>query len=190
MPFRDIPPNDPYLRQFYQGNPGRIVFSAHGIWNPAKDGMTRVNYTYYWYTQPTAVLTGSQYVAKLREMGSAMPVDTFGPGSGQVANMLLVPLEQTIFAFTASAFRDAVSVANSKELTLLAFHGNKTVGAMRLDMLDKQLLPAFRYPVTEPVHMVVCRSLEQRHVDPAVTNDVVVLTQAMTPFNSITDKML
>lgn len=190
MPFVDIPAQDPYLRLFTQGPVKSIVFSSHGIWSPAKDGMTRLQYTYHWYTRPTEVLTGEEYVAKVGKMGIVDPVDISGPGSGQVPNTTLFPLEQDLFAFTARTFQGAVKESNPNGLGLLAFHGNKAVPGMRLNQLDSQLLPALRYPLSKPVHMVVCRSLEMNHVVPNVTNQVVVIRQAMTPFNSITDDML
>ncbi|MGO4835700.1 hypothetical protein AB4144_26000 [Rhizobiaceae sp. 2RAB30] len=123
-------------------------------------------------------------------MGTAEPIDTFGPGSGQVANMLLIPLEQSLFAFTAKTFREAVKPTNPRGLALLAFHGNKAVPGMRLNLLDTQLLPALQYPLSRPVHMVVCRSLDMKHVEPTVTNNIRVIGEPITPFNSITDEML
>jgi hypothetical protein len=190
MPFSDIPPKNPYLRLFTQGpNTRSIIFSSHGIWRPAKEGMTTLKYTYYWYAQPTASLSYQEYRAKVQQMGTAPPVDTFGPGSGQVANMLLLPLEQSLFGPTVQGFNEKVGPSNPQGLALLAFHGNKDVTAMTLSMLDTQLLPALRYPVTTPVHMVVCRSLAMKNVTPVVKNNVAVIWP-LTPFNSITDDML
>lgn len=190
MAFRDIPSADPYIRLFYQGSIVTYLFSSHGIWSPSRDGMTRLKYTYHWYTQPTAVLTGTQYLQMFAKIATADPVDTSGPGSGEVQNTLLVPLEQGLFGFTARSFLAATKDSNPKGLALLAFHGSKAVPGMRLNQLDAQLLPALNYPLDRAVQMVVCRSLEMNHIVPEVTDQVVVLAPGMTPFNSITDDML
>jgi hypothetical protein len=204
MLFQDFPPGAPYLRLFYPDNKviSQMVFSSHGIWDPAKYGMTRLRYTYYWYTQPSVVLKGEEYARKVLEMGSASPVDIFGPGSGEVANMALFPLEQSIFAFTVKRFREAYATTNPKGMGLMAFHGNKDVPGMKLSTLDSQLLPHFKYPVETPVHMVVCRSLNMNHVTTTVSNEVKVIAPSdgelkpvpspatMNPFDSITEDML
>ncbi|MGH7050577.1 MAG: hypothetical protein ACREE5_08025 [Acetobacteraceae bacterium] len=159
--------------------------------------MTQVRYTYHWYTQPTAVLTGTQYLKMLGETSTVLgetstaePVDISSPGSGLIQNTLLVPLEQRLLTFTVKSFQDSIKKGNPAELALLAFHGSKAVPGMRLNLLDSQLLPALNYPTDRPVRMVVCRSLDMNHVAPQVTNQVVVLAPGMTPFNSITNDML
>lgn len=197
MPVRDLPePDKAYLRLIWKNNLVNMVFSSHGIWRPAKEGMTRVNYTYHWYTEPNTVLSGAAYQNKLNTMGAAPPVDTFGPGSGDVANMLLLPLEAALFRWTNEVFAEQkIYGANPTELSLLTFFQNNVgVPGMTLKMLDTQLLPALRYPLANPVHMVVCRSLHMNHVVPVVAQNVVVMRPLedlpTTPFSSITNDML
>lgn len=193
MPVKDLPtPEKAYLRLIWKNTLENLVFSSHGIWRPGKEGMTRVNYTYHWYTQPNTVLSGSAYKSQLASMGAAAPVDSFGPGSGEVANMLLVPLEAGLFKWTNETFADEkIHGENPTNLSLLTFFKN-TVGvqAMTLKMLDSQLLPWLKYPLGRPVHMVVCRSLEMNHVVPVVTHNVVVMASLPSPFDSITNDML
>lgn len=193
MPVQDLPnPDAAYLRMIWKKALGSLVFSSHGIWRPSKEGMTRVNYTYHWYTQPNTVLTGTEYKNKLTTMGAASPVDSFGPGSGEVANMLLLPLEAGLFKWTNEVFADQkIYGENPKDLALLTFFQNKVgVNAMSLKLLDTQLLPAIKYPKDRPVHMVVCRSLGMNHVVPVVTHNVVVWDEWPNPFDSITNDML
>ncbi|WP_346839959.1 hypothetical protein [Microbulbifer sp. SAOS-129_SWC] len=190
MAFIDIPDVNPYCRFFSNGPTKQLIFSSHGIWSPKSDGMTRVNYTYHWYSQPTEPLYHSEYLNKLPSMGHAEPIDTLGPGSGSVANTLFVPLDQQLFMLTARAFQNQVRTTNPLGLSLLAFHGSNTVRAMNLHLLDKQLLPALKYPVNRPVHMIVCRSLQMKAVTPVVRKNVTVIGPALTPFNSITNDML
>jgi hypothetical protein len=181
-----------FLRFFRQdaGAIGQLIFSSHGIWDPAKQGMTRLRYTYYWYVQPSVVLTGTEYARKVLEMGLASPVDITGPGSGSVPNTALYPLEQTIFASTVKYFRDAYATENPRSMALMAFHGNRDVPGMTLSMLDSQLLPNFNYPVEKPVHMVVCRSYLLDHVTTTVKHDVQVMASLPSVFASITNDLL
>lgn len=193
MKFVDYPDGkNPYIRLFCPDDNAiqQAVFSAHGIWDPAKDGMTRVQYTYYWYVQNTLVLTGEEYAKKVVDLGDISPADIIGPGSGEVPNTVLVPLEQKTFGFTVKRFREAYADKNPKGMGLIAFQGSKDVPGMRLSTLDKQLLPMFRMPVDRPIHMVVCRSTTLKHVVPVVSADVKVVLPPMPapkPFDSITN---
>lgn len=196
MKFVDYPDaKSPYLRLFCPDDNviKQTVFSAHGIWDPAKYGMTRLQYTYYWYVQNTLVLTGEEYAKKVVDFGAVSPADIIGPGSGEVPDTGLFPLEQKTFGFTVKKFREAYADKNPKGMGLIAFHGNKDVPGMKLSMLDKQLLPAFKMPVDRPIHMVVCRSTTLKHVDPVVSTDVRVVLPSLPipkPFDSITDDAL
>lgn len=154
--------------------------------------MISVKYTYYWYVQPNVPLTGQEYANWVGKMGTVSPVDIIGPSSGMVANTALYPLEQKTFGFTVQKFRETYDKVNPGGMSLIAFHGNKSVGMLTLSLLDTQLLPMFVYPVDRPVHMVVCRSLhmENNNVRPRVSNHVVVLRKPETTFSSITNDML
>jgi hypothetical protein len=191
LKFLDFPA-PAYLRFFYEnlGDIGQLIFSSHGIWSPAKHGMTPLRYTYYWYVQPSVALTGAEYARRVVEMGAASPVDITGPGSGSVANIALYPLEQAIFTHTVRHFRDAYATENPKNMALMAFHGNKDVPGMTLSMLDSQLLPHFRYPLERPVHMVVCRSYNLNHVTTTVKPNVQVMAALPSISASITNDML
>lgn len=192
MAFQDIG-TPAYCRFFYNGPSRSFIFSAHGIWVPAQHGMTRVDYTYHWYTQPLEPLSHSQYLSVLGKVGiSAEPVDQFGPGSGSVANMLFVPLEPQLFTATARPFSEKISSSNPLGLSLLAFHGSSAVPCMSLHLLDKQLLPALKLPKDQPVHMIVCRSLHMKQVNTVVRDQVVVIdrTPWPNPFDSVTNDML
>ncbi|MCP3943122.1 MAG: hypothetical protein GY710_16765 [Desulfobacteraceae bacterium] len=143
-----------------------LVFSSHGIWRPAQDGMIKkLNYTYHWYTQPNTELKGSSYKKQLKTMGTDQPVDSFGPRSGQVANMLLTPLDPEETNYTANVFvKQHILGNNPNGLGLLMYVQNNTTPCFTLEQLDTVLLPSIPYPINLNVHMVVCRSFYLKHV--------------------------
>jgi hypothetical protein len=160
MAFKDIPPENPYVRLFYKTMPlGGMIWSSHGIWRPAKEGMTRIQYTYHFYTPPNTPLSFLAYKAQLNDIQDAEPKDHFIGGS-EVANYLLIPLDAELFYWTSKTFvAERIAAGNPGNLGLLAFMGSGGIKAMSLKLLDQQLLPFLGYPIAYPVRMIVCRSL-------------------------------
>lgn len=183
-----------YARFFTNGPVNALIFASHGIWSPKHHGMTRVGYSYNWYSKPSEPLMGEAYKRALPTMGVAEPVDRLGPGSGQVQNVLMLPLEQSLFAFTIRTIAEKIRSANPLGLAMFAFHGSSTVKALDLKLIDTQLLPALRMPKEKPLHMVVCRSSTLKHVNPVVSGEIKVFGDVIDGneevFNSITEDML
>jgi hypothetical protein len=161
MAFKDIPPENPFVRLFYKALPvGGMIWSSHGIWRPAREGMTQVRYTYYFYAQPNTPMSFAEYKTRLSNIHDAEPTDTFNAGSGRVANYLLTPLAHESFYWTARTFvAERIANENPGNLGLLAFMGGLGAKVMSLQLLDQQLLPSLHWPLALPIRMIVCRSL-------------------------------
>ncbi|MCP3940554.1 MAG: hypothetical protein GY710_03620 [Desulfobacteraceae bacterium] len=100
-------------------------------------------------------------------MGTAVPVDSFGPESGKVANMLFFPLHPSLFQHTKNVFvRQRILGHNPNNLALLIFTEGKETKYFSLEALDKIILPSLSYPKSQSIHMVVCRTLKMHHVVP------------------------
>jgi hypothetical protein len=191
MQIQDFTPAKPYVRVYRDSVvPHNYIFAAHGIWRPATDGMTRVKYTYHWYTQPNTALSYAEFVARLPAIGIADPVDTFGPGSGHVANTLFLGMEPDLFMANEVAFLRQTRIGNPDDLGMISFFQNPHVRGFNLILLDTQLLPALQYPLNRPVKMIVCRSLRMNHVVPRQHVLLPEHPRLVSPFDSITNGML
>jgi hypothetical protein len=127
------------------------------------DGMVRVQYKYWWFTQPNTTLTFEKYKDMVGKIHTKEPVDSIGPGSGEVANYTLIRLEDPLFSWTADAFvKEKIEKANPSGCRLLMFMGNVTLKAFSLKLLDQQLLPWLQIPLSQPVRMIVCRALQTK----------------------------
>ncbi|MBV9673064.1 MAG: hypothetical protein JO076_09615 [Verrucomicrobia bacterium] len=125
--------------------------------------MVRVQYRYYLYTQPNTTLSGEKYQSILNTIHDNEPTDILGPGSGEVSNYLLLPLEQGLFSWTTKTFlKERIYKDNPGQLRLLAFMGSVQVKALHLKYLDQQLLPYLGYPTAYPIRMIVCRALTMK----------------------------
>jgi hypothetical protein len=165
MPFLDHG-SPPFVREYFKDGDrsvGPIMFCAHGAWRPHIDGMVKVQYTYYWYTQPNTTLSFEKYKDMVGKIHTKEPVDSIGPGSGAVSNYAFFRLEQPLLGWTIDEFvKEKIEGTNIMSLRLLIFTGSVSLKAFSLKLLDQQLLPWLRIPQSKPVRMIVCRALQTK----------------------------
>ncbi|MBI4906652.1 MAG: hypothetical protein HY820_23695 [Acidobacteria bacterium] len=141
----------------------KVLFSCHGgvlpkvVRQAGHPEQTRLLHTYYFYCQPGASLSYTEYQKALPDLGNRY-VDSFGPSSGSVPNMVLQCLDANLFHLTASYFSTYAKSLNGTGAALVTI--NKPGQVMTLDVVDKQLIPYLAtkgWNTKDGIHMIVCR---------------------------------
>ena len=141
-----------------------MMFSSHGIYVPDQNRENghpltfRPTYTYHFYCDPGASLKYTVYRDEV--LPSALSADVLSrrtvDSSNETENLALLCLEGEFFRLTIKTYTDHIKKNNIRELGFLSI--NKPDQLITFRQLDKELLPAIKWPVQRPIHMIVCRA--------------------------------